>query len=216
MTALPAKSGEQKVESGKWRRARRTRVLVEGDPQLAEELCAAIEAVCALADVTRVGRGEGGATNAAGRGESDEAGLDAEQDGRGAAEGGVARAGLGAGGAGACQLRLISEPREVLVMNRVRESARGTLFYLGEALLSECKVAIGTTTGIGLVLGVAPEKAYQLAVIDAAFSLPEPLPEQPQWQRRLLAAERRLEQSEASKCEELESTRVEFFSMDGT
>jgi alpha-D-ribose 1-methylphosphonate 5-triphosphate synthase subunit PhnG len=111
------------------------------------------------------------------------------------------------------QLRIISEPRQVLVINRVRESAKGTLFYLGEAVLSECKVAIDDTVGIGLVLGEVGERAYQLAVIDAAFGLEEQLPPQQLWQRRLLEAEQRLAQAETGVCEELQATRVEFFSM---
>ena len=50
-----------------------------------------------------------------------------------------------------------------------------SLFYPGEVLVTECKVQIEETIGIGIVTGDQPELSYNLAVIDAAFEakLPE-------------------------------------------
>lgn len=65
----------------------------------------------------------------------------------------------------------LGAPRQGLVMCEARETARNTRFYLGEALMSECRVRIGDAEGLGLVLGRDDELARALAVIDAAYSL---------------------------------------------
>jgi alpha-D-ribose 1-methylphosphonate 5-triphosphate synthase subunit PhnG len=110
-------------------------------------------------------------------------------------------------------VRVVGAPREVLVMNRVRESARGSLFYLGEALLSECRVALRDVTGIGLVLGSHHRRAFELAVIDAAFSQPTPLPQQSHWVSLLEREEARIVAQQAQLRQQLESTRVDFGEM---
>jgi alpha-D-ribose 1-methylphosphonate 5-triphosphate synthase subunit PhnG len=110
-------------------------------------------------------------------------------------------------------VRLISAPREVLVMNKVRESAGGSLFYLGEALLTECRVALGEVTGFGLLLGSHHRRAFELAVIDAAFGQPEPLPEQAGWVSLLIQEEGRMAAREAQLHQRLDATRVEFAEM---
>jgi alpha-D-ribose 1-methylphosphonate 5-triphosphate synthase subunit PhnG len=40
-------------------------------------------------------------------------------------------------------------------------------FYLGEALTSECEVAVNGQPGYGLCLGEEPVRAYCIAVVDA-------------------------------------------------
>jgi alpha-D-ribose 1-methylphosphonate 5-triphosphate synthase subunit PhnG len=176
-------------------RQRRTRILVDGDPRLAARICSEVEALC--------------------------------------------------------ELHLISGPHQVLVMNKVRETAQNSLFYLGEALLTECKVGISLeacanagapepevataaataagagvaagvaqqAVGIGLILGADRDRAYELAVVDAAFSLPEPLPPplsaaaQSQWLLLLVAEEQRLAALRQQQRDKLEKTRVRFESM---
>ncbi len=116
---------------------------------------------------------------------------------------------------------VVSGPHEVLVMNQVRESAKKSLFNLGEALLVECKVAVEarreddaeTVQGIGLILGEDRERAYELAVIDAAFNLSNPLPQYKQWSVLLEDEERRLEAKREKGRAVLQTTRVEFSSM---
>ena len=125
-----------------------------------------------------------------------------------------------------CDVRVICEPRVVLVMNKVRESAHNSLFYLGEALMTECRVNVSpvnvspvkdsfeeSVTGIGLILGEHRERAFDLAVIDAAFSLPTPLSAHAQWLALLKQEELRLERLKEQRRAELEATRVEFTSM---
>ena len=69
----------------------------------------------------------------------------------------------------------LARPRQGLVMCEVCETARGSRFYLGEALMSESRVRIGETEGLGVVLGSDAELARALAVVDAACALLVPL-----------------------------------------
>lgn len=66
---------------------------------------------------------------------------------------------------------LVKEPTEELVMLRVRESAQRSQFYLGEALMTSCVVRIGDAYGYGMVMGEDHDKAFDLAVVDAAYTL---------------------------------------------
>ncbi len=69
----------------------------------------------------------------------------------------------------------IKEPNSGLVMIKVRETSKKSLFYLGEVFVTECKVLINSCLGIGIVKGQEPDLAYYLAIIDAAYNayLPE-------------------------------------------
>ena len=67
---------------------------------------------------------------------------------------------------------VLDEPREELVMVQARETAQGSLFFLGEALTTSCRVRVGDAVGLGLVLGSDRCRAYELAVVDAVFSFP--------------------------------------------
>lgn len=69
------------------------------------------------------------------------------------------------------EVRVVREPAGELVMLKVREGARRTQFYLGEALVTSCAVAIDETYGYGMVMGDDEQCAYELALVDAAFSL---------------------------------------------
>src|SRR5436190_11484789 len=73
------------------------------------------------------------------------------------------------------QVKVIQEPENGLVMMKARETSKKTLFYFGEVHVTECKVQILQSIGIGIVKGDQPILAYQLAIIDAAFE--EKLPE---------------------------------------
>ena len=64
---------------------------------------------------------------------------------------------------------VLDEPREELVMVQARETAQGSLFFLGEALMTSCRVRVGDAVGLGLVLGSDRCRAYELAVVDAVF-----------------------------------------------
>lgn len=56
-----------------------------------------------------------------------------------------------------------------LVMMGVKDSVQEVPFYLGEVLITQCAVAVNDITGYGFVMGEDPERAYCLAVIEAAL-----------------------------------------------
>lgn len=68
------------------------------------------------------------------------------------------------------EVREVVAPRQGLVMCQVRETARNARFYLGEALMTECRVRIGDAEGLGAVLGSDGRLARDLAVVDAALA----------------------------------------------
>lgn len=62
-----------------------------------------------------------------------------------------------------------------LIMIKMRDSAQLQLFYLGEVLVTECKVEIDSHVGIGIVRGVQEVRATYMATIDAAFNAGLPI-----------------------------------------
>lgn len=109
------------------------------------------------------------------------------------------------------EVTVIVPPHNGLVMVKVRDQAEGKLFYLGEVLVTECRVQIGTTLGIGLVQDHQPKVAYHLAVIDAAYQAE--LPEVEEWEGQLAAAEDDLARIQAGEVLALERTKVHFSMM---
>ncbi|OPL08846.1 MAG: hypothetical protein AVO33_07975 [delta proteobacterium ML8_F1] len=67
-------------------------------------------------------------------------------------------------------IKILEEPNSGLVMVKMRETAMKTKFFLGEVLVTECKVLLGETLGLGILRGSHKKRAYYLAVIDAAFN----------------------------------------------
>jgi alpha-D-ribose 1-methylphosphonate 5-triphosphate synthase subunit PhnG len=109
----------------------------------------------------------------------------------------------------------VSAPRQGLVMCEVRETARNSRFYLGEALMSESRVRIGSTDGLGVVLGDDDELARALAVIDAAYALPEPPACLAEVTARILNAEQALAQRRERAERRVAASRVSFDTMQG-
>jgi alpha-D-ribose 1-methylphosphonate 5-triphosphate synthase subunit PhnG len=67
-------------------------------------------------------------------------------------------------------VKIVEEPNYGLVMIKMREGAKKSLFYLGEILVTETKVQINGKLGIGIVSGNNYDLSYWLAVIDAAYN----------------------------------------------
>lgn len=107
---------------------------------------------------------------------------------------------------------VLEQPNNGLVMVKMRESAKRSLFYLGEVFVTECKVRVGESVGLGVVRGHEPELAYQLAVIDAAYQAN--LEETERWigplirEEQVIAGRREAEQRKVLK------TKVNFETMD--
>lgn len=109
-------------------------------------------------------------------------------------------------------VEIILKPQHSLTMIKMRETAKKSLFYLGEVLVTECKVQISNQVGIGLVVGVEEDLAYKLAVIDAAFEAN--LPETRSWISRLEGEELRIEAQRKVKEAAIYKTKVNFETMD--
>lgn len=106
----------------------------------------------------------------------------------------------------------LESPDNGLVMIKMRETARRSLFYLGEILVTESKVQVEGAIGLGIIAGDNPDAATDLAVIDAAYNAA--LPECTEWTGVLEAEERRLIESRATEETRLLETRVRFETMD--
>lgn len=110
------------------------------------------------------------------------------------------------------QVKVIQEPESGLVMLKVRETSQKSLFYPGEVLVTECKVQIEGTIGIGIVTGDQQDLAYNLAVIDAAFEAD--LPETNGWMEALENEEKVIEEQRAAANQSILKTKVNFETMD--
>lgn len=107
---------------------------------------------------------------------------------------------------------VLKEPENGLVMLKVRETSKKSLFYLGEVMVTECKVQIEDVIGIGIVKGHQPELAYHLAVIDAAFQAK--LPQVNNWLEILHDEKERILKQESEKIKSVLDTKVNFETMD--
>lgn len=110
------------------------------------------------------------------------------------------------------QVVTAEESNTGVVMIKVRDSAKKNLFYLGEVLVTECKVMINGSLGIGMVKGHAPEFAFHLAVIDAAYNAQ--LAETGHWINVLLDEEQAILQENRETAEKIMKTKVNFETMD--
>ena len=69
------------------------------------------------------------------------------------------------------EIEVVVDAHQGLVMNQVRESARNSRFYLGEALMTECRVRVNGCEGLGAVLGYAcGENLRCLTEVDALIA----------------------------------------------
>lgn len=64
------------------------------------------------------------------------------------------------------EIQMMKEPQKTLVMVKVRESVKNSLFYLGEVLVTECMVMVDGKKGVSVVAGDEYEKAIGIAIID--------------------------------------------------
>lgn len=64
------------------------------------------------------------------------------------------------------QIQVLKEPQKTLVMVKVREAIKNSLFYLGEVLATECMVTVNGVKGMSVIAGDQFGKAMNIAVID--------------------------------------------------
>ncbi|WP_028611517.1 phosphonate C-P lyase system protein PhnG [Paenibacillus harenae] len=110
------------------------------------------------------------------------------------------------------EVNTIEQPNNGLVMTKLRETAKKSLFYLGEVFITECKVQINNVIGLGIVKGHEPELAYQLAVIDAAYRAE--LKETASWSEVLIAEEEAIRRKRTLRQSKILQTKVNFETMD--
>ena len=106
---------------------------------------------------------------------------------------------------------VLQNPTEGLVMVKLRERARNSLFYIGEVLVTEAKAEVAGSSGLGLVQGADEGLALDLAVIDAAWNAC--LPETVEWSSWLSEAAEALGARESEENSRILETRVDFVSM---
>lgn len=110
------------------------------------------------------------------------------------------------------QVRAIQEPENGLVMMKVRETSKKSLFYPGEVLVTECKVQVDGAIGIGIVTGDLPEFSHHLAIIDAAYEAN--LPETKGWSQLLEQEEQNIMKIKTAVNKSILKTKVNFETMD--
>jgi len=108
--------------------------------------------------------------------------------------------------------KVIVKPHYGLTMVKMRESAKKSLFYIGEVLVTEAKVEINEQIGIGIVQGMEDELAMNLAIIDAAYNAN--LPETQMWTNILVGAEAEINRKKIKRQAELLETKVNFETME--
>ncbi|ASV67879.1 MULTISPECIES: phosphonate C-P lyase system protein PhnG [Cytobacillus] len=105
----------------------------------------------------------------------------------------------------------IVAPRNGLTMLKVRETAKQSLFYLGEVLMTETMVEIEGSLGKGMVIGLEEEWSRDLAIIDAAYGAK--LPIIARWNQFLQAKEEAIINQENKEQAQLMETKVSFETM---
>lgn len=68
------------------------------------------------------------------------------------------------------KIEIMKAPQKGLVMVKVRESIKQSLFYLGEVLVTECMVMVNGIKGVSVMAGDDFEKVLNSAIIDAILN----------------------------------------------
>src|SRR5215510_5171864 len=103
---------------------------------------------------------------------------------------------------------VVKEPSVCLTMIRAEDSLDRQEFYLGEALTTECEVAVDGHAGYGICLGDQPVRGYCIAVIDALMHVAAPLA--PEVDRFVDAERARLAAADAEEFNLVLRTQVDF------
>lgn len=109
-------------------------------------------------------------------------------------------------------VRIVRAPQTGLVMHKALDPVAGRPFYLGELLVTTCTVRMDDSTGYGACLGDDLDKAYALAVVDAAFQANHPQAEH--WIPLLLEEEKRIASGHQEELGRVMRTKVDFATAD--
>lgn len=106
------------------------------------------------------------------------------------------------------RVEMVKRPEKSLVMTKVRDSVSQQPFYVGEVLITECTVSIAGHYGFGALMGEQFERAYQLAVVDAAWNAG--LPETNTWLERFKQEEKEILRRHKQELMRVMRTKVQF------
>lgn len=106
------------------------------------------------------------------------------------------------------QVKVLSGPRQGLVMLRVRETVANSLFNAGEVLVTEVKLELDGQFGFGMCLGDHPQRALATALVDAAMRSGGPLVAE--LTEELVALEQAIVERQRREQALVAATKVEF------
>lgn len=107
-----------------------------------------------------------------------------------------------------CEIRILKQPQKTLVMVKVRESVKKSLFYLGEVLATECMVTVNGNKGASVLAGDDFQKCISAAVIDGFFNDQTQAHQEILNEIRALDARQRKEREELNR--QLRKSKVNF------
>ncbi|NOQ33694.1 MAG: phosphonate C-P lyase system protein PhnG [Methanosarcinales archaeon] len=105
-------------------------------------------------------------------------------------------------------VEVIKKPVGGMIMMRFRDTAEKCVFNLGEVLVTEAEVRIGSELGYAMVMGRDPEVALAGAILDAAVGSGHPLA--PEIIDLLISEEVRLKEELQNTWAEVATTKVDF------
>lgn len=112
---------------------------------------------------------------------------------------------------GIYKVKATKKPEMGLAMIKVRDGVYRENFYLGEVLITECTVHLDGNLGLGIAAGDSPERAYSMAVVDAAFNAS--IPEVTELTDSLLVWEKQIEAKRIDDASMVEGSKVKFETM---
>ncbi|MFB5188994.1 phosphonate C-P lyase system protein PhnG [Alicyclobacillus fastidiosus] len=104
------------------------------------------------------------------------------------------------------------KPENSLVMMKTFDPVASQPFYLGEVMVTQCTVTVNGHRGIGVLMGDEPDRAYYLAVVDAAVNAS--IPESFLWEPVLLEEEKRVNRRQYEEYARVEKSKVQFETME--
>jgi alpha-D-ribose 1-methylphosphonate 5-triphosphate synthase subunit PhnG len=107
---------------------------------------------------------------------------------------------------------VVKGPGKTLAMLKMRETVRGSLYYLGETIVSQAIVEVSGQKGMAVLMGDDLDKALYMAAVDAAFNAG--LPECADYTQLLLSEEKKQQEAVARDNAMYMKTTVNFQSMD--
>ena len=106
------------------------------------------------------------------------------------------------------QIKLLSGPRQGLVMLRMRETVANSQFNAGEVLVTEVRLELEGQFGFGMVIGDSPRRAMAIALVDAALGKGGQVADR--LRHDLAEMDRQLTKSQQQLQALVDTTRVEF------